>query len=152
MQNASWPPFQATLASGSRGTFFKEDSSLLLCWAPSRICWKPGKAAQVWGLGILQNSCFPPLRLQPRRPRRPRRRAGPKSEAVKGRARHCLSTCPSCPLFRAAGGLWILTVWLHCPSALVRGPRSNTTFWYPQEECWGRRWTHSPDHLHHPRS
>ena len=78
--------------------------------------------------------------------------AGPKSEAVKGRARHCLSTCPSCPLFRAAGGLWILTVWLHCPSALVRGPRSNTTFWYPQEECWGRRWTHSPDHLHHPRS
>lgn len=33
-----------------------------------------------------------------------------------------------------------------------RGPRSNTTFWYPQEECWGRRWTHSSDHVHHRRS
>ena len=122
LQNASWPPFQATLASGSRGTFFKEDSSLLLCWAPSRICWKPGKAAQVWGLGILQNSCFPPLRLQPRRPRRPRRRGRPQVRGSKRQSPALLVHLPQLPPFQDSrwtldpdSGYTVLQPWLGGP-------------------------------------
>ena len=74
---------------------------------------------------------------------------GPKSEAVKGRARHYSPTCPSCPLFRATHGLWIVPV-VTLDFTPVREYRSNTSFWYPQGRLLGNEMDR--DHHHHPRS